>query len=226
MLIESESFEIPKDLDSDREKVEKEIIEKLKLYHQTSKEKWQQMQKVGSILSEKELLKRGLINEEQLNDFETTSTGDMDRAEGRDNYVFASHNPLGYGNVTLEIDLDALNMPEAKVSTAGEYLMHLDDEEDKNYYNKSLIPASEFIPYLVDFLPTLQNKEWFWKRKGENPEVVQFLGEALLDKNIKGDKTKFREFWKLYPEIMFSKELPLNYIKKVIIDGVEQKIEN
>jgi hypothetical protein len=58
-----------------REMIEKEIQEKLKLYHTTTKEKWEKIQEVGAILSERELVKRGLITTTQLDDFETTSTG-------------------------------------------------------------------------------------------------------------------------------------------------------
>ncbi len=226
MLKESQMIQGSDNLDNDREKLEKEIREKLHLYHQTSKEKWQQIQKIGAILSERELLNRGLITKEQLNDFETTSTGELDREAGRDNYVFASHKPAGYGEVTLEIDLSVLDLPETKVSTAGEYLMHAVDEDDQNYYQNSLISGTEFIKYLINFLPTLPNKEWFWNNCQEDLELAKFIGEAHLDKYQKGDKIKFRQYWKLFPEIMFAQELPLKYIKRVIIDGVEQPIKN
>lgn len=204
-----------------QEKIEKEIREKLKLYHQTTKEKWDKIQKTGSIFSERELLAKGLITNEQLNDFETTSTGDWDRMHNRDNFVYASTSPANFGEVTLEIDLDALNIPGAKVSTAGDFAMH-SDEEDEDYFKKSEIPASEFISYLTNFLPTLPSTDWFWKGK-QLKEISDFIGEAMLDKIQKNDRTKFRLFWKLYPEIIFPKELPLRYIKNVTIEDNEEK---
>ncbi|OGZ58189.1 MAG: hypothetical protein A3B96_00690 [Candidatus Spechtbacteria bacterium RIFCSPHIGHO2_02_FULL_43_15b] len=130
---------------SENEINEKEILRRLKLYHETSKEKWEAIQKVGAILSERELLRRGLISEEQLDDFETTSTGFLDREAGRDDYVFASHRPANYGNVTLEIDLEALKIDGAKVATAGDWLHFVDDEDAERYFHDSEIPASKFV---------------------------------------------------------------------------------
>jgi hypothetical protein len=199
-----------------REMIEKEIQKKLKLYHTTTKEKWEKIQEVGAILSERELVKRGLITTTQLDDFETTSTGHMDREENRDDYVFASHQKENYGDVTLEINLEALNIPEAKVSTAGEWLMFADTEEAKQYYRDQEIPASQFISYLTEFLQTLPDTEWFWGI--QNKEVRDFFGQAMKDRAYNNNDEKFRTFWKLHPEIIFPKELPLKYIKQAIID--------
>jgi len=203
-----------------REELKKEIIEKLSLYHQTSLEKWKKIQAVGAILSERELISRGLITKEEAESLadEFTSTGQGDREVGRDDFVFASTKPAGYGQVTLKIDLSALQISGAKVSTAGEWLMHY-DEEDRDYFNETEIPANKFISYLVDFLPTLPNKNWFW---GDRNGLQEFFGEAMLNKIHKNDKIKFRTFWKLYPEIIFPKELPLKYIKQVIINEAEE----
>lgn len=218
MPIENRSFkQVPK-IESNKEDLRREILERLRLYHQTTREKWEKIQEAGAILSEKELLKRGLISKDQLDDFETTSTGSLDREVGRDGFVFASTSPAGYGEVTLEIDLDALQIPGAKVSTAGEWLMHV-NEEDRDFFNNAEIPANEFVSYLVDFLPTLPKKEWFWK---SDSDLEKFLGEAMMEKTYKNDKTKFRTFWRLHPEIIFPKELPLKYIKKVIIDSKDK----
>lgn len=197
-----------------KETSEAEILKRLKLYHQTSKEKWEAIQKVGAILSEKELLKRGLISADQLEDFETTSTGKLDREVGRDEYVFASHRPANYGDVTLEIDLDALNIEGAKVATAGDWLHFVDNEETRKYFNDSVIPATDFVKYLSQFLKTLPDPEWFWGK--EDPRIKELIGQGMMEK-IKGNPEKFRQFWKLYPEIMFPKELPLKFIKKVKI---------
>ncbi|MBI2041853.1 MAG: hypothetical protein HYT20_02450 [Candidatus Nealsonbacteria bacterium] len=194
---------------------EKEILEKLKLYHQTSKEKWKAIQKAGAILSEKELLKQGLISKEQLEDFETTSTGSLDREAGRDEYVFASTRPANYGEVTLEIDLEALNLDGAKVATAGDWLNFVDNENDKKYFHDSEIPASEFIKYLARFLKTLPDSEWFWDKS--DPRIKELIDQGMMEK-IKGNQEKIRQFYKLYPEIMFPKELPLKYVKNVKIE--------
>ena len=194
---------------------EMEIFKRLKLYHQTSKEKWEAIQKAGAILSEKELLKRGLISEEQLEDFETTSTGSLDREAGRDEYVFASHRPENYGDVTVEIDLDALNLPGAKVATAGDWLHFVNDEDDERYFHDSEISASEFVEYLTVFLKTLPDPEWFW---GKSDLRIQELISQGMREKIEGDPEKIRQFWKLHPEIMFSRELPLKYVKNVKIE--------
>lgn len=194
---------------------QKEISEKLRLYHQTSKEKWEAIQKAGAILSEKELLERGLISKEQLEDFETTSTGSLDREAGRDEYVFASHRPANYGDVTLEIDLEALNLDGAKVATAGDWLHFVNDENDERYFHDSEIPASEFVEYLTRFLKTLPDPEWFWGKS--DPRVQELIGQGMMEK-IKGNPEKIRQFWKLHPDIMFPKELPLKYIKNVKIE--------
>ncbi len=146
----------------EKEASEAEILKRLKLYHQTSKEKWKAIQKAGAILSEKELLARGLISEDQLEDYETTNTGSLGRKAGRDEYVFASHRPASYGEVTLEIDLNALNIDGAKVATAGDWLHFVDDEESRRYFHNSEIPASDFVKYLSQFLKTLPDSEWFW----------------------------------------------------------------
>jgi len=191
---------------------EAEILKRLKLYHQTSKEKWSAIKKTGAILSEKELLKRGLISEDQLEDFETTGTGSLDREVGRDEYVFASHRPANYGEVTLEIDLDALNIEGAKVATAGDWLHFVDDEESKKYFRDSEIPATEFVKYLSRFLKTLPDPEWFWGKP--DPRIQELIGQGMVEK-IKGNPEKIRQFWKLHPEIMFPKELPLKFIKNV-----------
>ena len=198
----------------ERAEMKKEILERLKLYHRTSLEKWRKVQECGCILSERELLGRGIIKKKDLwlgND--STSTGELDRMMGRDDYIFASTSPMNYGNVTLEIDLSALQIPGAKVSTIGDFLMHAVDDEE--YYKESEIPASEFISYLTDFLPTLPDKEWFWNPAGK--DVEKFLGEALLDKSHRQDRTKYRTFYRLHPEIMFPRELPLKYVKNVIV---------
>ena len=209
-----------------KEEIRKEILEKLKLYHQTSKEKWEKIQEVGSILSEKELLKRGLINKDELLvvDNEITNTGEIQRGLGRDDFVFASTSPVGFGDVTLEIDLSALQIPDAKVSIAGDWVYH--DFDDIDYLKKSEIPAKEFISYLIDFLPTLPNKEWFLDTKNNEKDIKLFLGEAMMDKAYKNDKTKFRTFWKLHPEILFPKELPLKYIKQIIINNTDNVDNN
>jgi len=178
---------------------EMEIFKRLKLYHQTSKEKWEAIQKAGAILSEKELLKRGLISEEQLEDFETTSTGSLGI----------------YGDVTLEIDLDALNLPGAKVATAGDWLHFVNDEDDERYFHDSEISASEFVEYLTVFLKTLPDPEWFW---GKSDLRIQELISQGMREKIEGDPEKIRQFWKLHPEIMFSRELPLKYVKNVKIE--------
>ncbi|MBU1167522.1 hypothetical protein KKC60_03910 [Patescibacteria group bacterium] len=193
---------------------EKEILGRLRLYHQTSKEKWEAMQKEGAILSEKELLKKGLISPEQLEDFESTSTGEIDRLEGRDEYVFASHNPQGYGEVTLEIDPSALEINGAKVSTAGDWALFAGNPDDEKYFRESEIPASEFVDYLRNYLCNLPSPEWFWE--GDDPEIGKMIGEGMMEK-IQGNPEKIRKFWSLHPEILFPKELPLTYVKNVEI---------
>jgi hypothetical protein len=198
----------------EKETSEAEILKRLKLYHETSKEKWEAIQKAGAILSEKELLKRGLISEAQLEDWETVNTGSLDREAGRDKYVFASHRPAGYGDVTLEIDVAALKIDGAKVATAGDWLHFVDDEESKKYFLDSEIPASLFVKYLSEFLRTLPDPEWFWGKS--DPRIKELIAQGMTEK-LKGNLEKIRQFWRLNPEIMFPKELPLKYIKNVKI---------
>lgn len=198
----------------EKESNEAEILKRLRLYHQTSAEKWEAIQKAGAILSEKELLERGLITEEQLEDYETTSTGSLDRDAGRDKYVFASHRPANYGDVTLEIDLSALDIAGAKVATAGDWLNFVNDAESEKYFHNSEIPATEFVKYLVDFLKTLPDPEWFWGK--DDPHISELIGQGMMEK-INGNPEKIRSFYKLHPEIMFPSELPLKFIKNVKI---------
>jgi hypothetical protein len=40
----------------------------------------------------------------------------------------------------------------------------------------------------------------------------------MKDRAYNNNDEKFRTFWKLHPEIIFPKELPLKYIKQAIID--------
>jgi len=211
--------------ESENEIFEKEILERLKLYHQTTKEKWEKIQEQGALLSEKELIKRGLIKkDEKLGGYEDTATGDLDREEGRDEYVFAVHKPQGYGEVTLEIDLEALNIEGTKVATAGEWLDYAVEEEDKEYFRNSIIKGTEFVDYLKKFLKALPNKEWFFEEhilSGDTQikkEILDFMRQALMEKTYQNDKEKYRITTSLNPEIMFPNELPLKYIKNVIIN--------
>ncbi|GEM_PF-2453937 len=209
------SFENKKIIE--KEITEKEILERLKLYHSTTKEKWEKIKKQGALLSEKELVKRGMISKNEFGYYEDTSTGYLDREEGRDEFVFASHKPQNYGDVILEIDLSALNIEGTKVATAGEWLHYAVDDDDKEYFRKSIIEGKDFINYLIKYINSLPNKEWFFGGPKVKDEINDYLGEALLEKNIEGKKDKFRNFNRLSPEIMFPKELPLKYIKNVEI---------
>lgn len=203
-----------------RENLRQEILSKLKLYHVTTLEKWNKIQKSGALYCEAELVRKGFISREEADDLssDASSTGELDRSVGRDEYIFFSTKKMNYGEVTLEMDLDALNIPGALVATAGDWLNFSGSEDDIDYFNKSIIPASQFIDYLVDFLPTLPNKDWFWLSDKNNEELRKFIGEGLMDKVRKKDNTKNKIFNKLYPEIMFPKEVPLSYIKSVVID--------
>ncbi|MFA6534444.1 MAG: hypothetical protein WCT37_04740 [Patescibacteria group bacterium] len=205
-----------KDIETPENRLEKEIRQRLKLYHQTTKNKWELIKRTGEILSESELLARGLIKPEKLDDIDSpTNTGEFDREVGRDQYVFASHLPAGYGNVLLEISPEALNIPEAKVATAGEFLLFA-DEKGRKFHQDSTIPASQFIKYLVTFLPKLPDAEWFWGKNDQ--ERSRLLGQALMEQD--SDKPElFRQLRGLHPEIMFPKSLPLKFIKNVTIDG-------
>lgn len=201
-----------------KEYSEKEIWEKLHLYHQTSREKWEAMQKAGAILSEKELIARGLIDPEEKDAFgepEATSTGSLDREEHRDEYAFASHIPMGYGEVTLEIDPTALEIPGAKVSTAGDWLNFSSDDADRKYHRDSIIPAKNFVSYLSGYLKSLPDPDWFWGKHDE--KYGDFLSGGII-KATKGDQEQRRKFWALFPEIMFPRELPLKFVKKVEIE--------
>lgn len=217
-----ENFKIEKPAGEKEIITEKEILEKLHLYHSTSKDKWDKIKELGAILSENELLKRGLIKPEQLDDWNVTSTGSLDREAGRDQFVFASHRPQNYGEVILEIDLSALNINGAKVAAAGDWLFLCETPATREYFNNSILNASEFTKYLVGLLNSLPEnlRQYFWEGTSTNKEVAEevnkIIGEGLMERNL-GDAKKIREFWKLQPEIMFPKELPLSYIKNVTI---------
>jgi hypothetical protein len=194
--------------------LKEEILKKLKLYHQTSRKNWKKIQKIGSILSERELLKRGLVTVEQLNDFETTNNSESDRKFERDDYVFASHIPGDYGDVTLEISLDALEIKGSKIALAGDWAYFSESLEDVKYFFNSEIKASEFINHLSYFLKKLPDQDWFWRKKGNSSEFNAFLRQALKE-NTTGNSSKLRELKALSPEIMFPRELPLKFIKNV-----------
>lgn len=198
-----------------------QIKERLHFYHSTSKEKWEKIQQVGAILSEKELLNRGLINEEQLNDFETTSTGYMDREVGNDNFVFLSNQKENYGDIILEINPNILDREGVLINTAGDYLMFADKENGLfEYHENSQIPGSQYFDYLEKKVNSLPNPEWFFssisKNLEEDENFKKFIGEAMLEKTQEGKLEKFKLFWSLYPEIKVPKEIPLDYIIKVI----------
>jgi len=197
---------------------EAEVRARLHFYHQTTKEKWKKIIEAGAILSEKELVERGFITAEQLEDdlFDETSTGSLDREAGRDQYVFASHVPHGYGEITLELDPSILEIKGAKVAMAGDWLHYCDSEEGRKYFEESEIPASEFVHYLTKFINSLPDPEWFWGKRDE--KLKELIGEGFKESSS-GNSQKIRTFWSLFPEIMLPKELPLSFIKK----GLEEK---
>lgn len=201
----------------EKEISEKEILSRLHLYHQTTLEKWEKVQKQDALLSEKELINRGLINKSEIDDleFEDTNTGDIDRQAGRDGFVFASHYPAGYGEVTLELDLSILQIPGAKVATAGDWMHFCVDEDDRRYFIESEIPATEFIKYLQKFIARLPNPEWFWGTRDE--ELKKLLDDGFKE-SVSGHSQKIKTFWALHPEIMIPEQIPLKYVKNVEIN--------
>lgn len=203
-----------------RENLRQEILSKLKLYHVTTLEKWNKIQKTGAICSESELIRKGIISLEEADDLSlnASNVGKINRTVGLDKYVYAGTKKINFGEVTLELDLEALSIPGALVSTAGDWGDFVNDDNEVEYFNKSMIPADKFVDYLVDLLPTLPNKDWFWLADINNEELSKFIGEGLLDKVRKKDYTKNRQFKSLYPEILFPKEVPLSYIKSVVIN--------
>ena len=56
-------------------------------------------------------------------------------------------------------------------------------------------------------------------------DLTKMLDEGS-DKNVKGNSAKLRQFYRLQPEIMFAKELPLNYVIGVHIYGEEDRKDN
>lgn len=218
----------------EEEITKEDILEQLHLYHQTTKEKWEKIKKAGAVLSESQLSERGLITKEQISGEEdilddATNTGVVDREAGRDKYVFLSHLPAGYGEVTLELDLSALGIKDAKVATAGDWLRYVNNKKEEKFYRNSVIPASDFVSYLEGFLKKLPNPKWFWGERDKDSD--SFAGEAFKEKFIDKKPEKSHLFYGLTPEIMIPDELPLEYIRKVTIENedgtrVEEELKN
>lgn len=190
-----------------------EIKERLHLYHATPKQKWEAMQREGEILSERELLNRGLITREQLDDFETTSTGEIDRGVGNDQYVFLSISGENYGDVLLEIDPSVLNIPGVIVNTAGDYLHFANNPELERYYQDSQIPGSQFMDYLYWYVNGLPDPEWVFGKRDE--KMRDLLTEALIEKFEEGRSDKFKLYMSLFPEIKVPDKLALKYVIEV-----------
>lgn len=196
-----------------KEYSKEEIRQRLHLYHSTTPEKWERIQAQGGILSEKELLIRGLISEAQLDDLETTSTGEVDRMIGNDEFVFLSPKQETYGDIFLEIDPSILEMPGVIANTAGDSLM-FNGPELEDYYKNAQISASQFLDYLVSYINSLPNPEWFFI--GNEEELNDLATQAQLEKVFEGKTEKYKQLQALNPEIKVPKEIPLNLIIKVI----------
>lgn len=196
-----------------REFSEEEIRNRLHVYHEVPSERWASIRQEGGLLSEKQLIEKGIITLEDIDKFGFTSTTNEDRRLGRDEYVYATTVPLGYGDVLFEIDLDQLLRNDAKVATAGDFSHYVGDPDEEDYHQKSIIPASEFVNYLVKFINSLGDPEWFFGKRDERLQrmMKDGLREEIRDKNPE----KIRTFWKLFPEIMFRDQVPLSALKRI-----------
>ena len=190
-----------------------EIINRLRFYHTTTPKKWKSIQNIRAILSEHELLMQGLISTNDLEDFEVTGTGEMDRKIGNDKFVFLSTRDVDHGDIILEFDHRVLDIPGALVNTAGDYLHFVNDSELEEYYKQSQISASQYLDFLVHHLNNLPNPEWFFGLK--DGSLDRFLKEALIEKATKNSTSKFKLFLSLYQEIKIPDKIPLNYVIKV-----------
>ena len=192
-----------------------EIRERLHFYHSTSKKKWGLMQRAGSVLSAEELLRRGLVKPEETDDFEMTSTGELDRGIGSPAFIFLSPVMENYGDVVLEFGPEILDIPGAKINLAGDYLDFVGDPELEEYFKRSEIPASHYLDHLETYINHLPNPEWFFGKQDEAFE--HFRRAALLEKAHEGKTEKFKLLKSLYPEIEIPNELPLANVRNVKI---------
>lgn len=190
-----------------------EIRQRLHLYHGTTPGKWRAIQEVGVILSESELIRRGVLSPGDLENVDSTSTGELDRRIGNDRFVFLSVYDENYGDLVLEVDPKILEIPGVVVNTAGDYLNFVGDPELEEYYAISQIQAPHFLDYLVQYVNGLPDPDWFFGKRDE--ALGRLVREALLERNVGGKTEKFKLYWSLFAEIKVPREVPLNYVVAV-----------
>lgn len=211
----------------ERTYTKEEIAKRLELVHGIHPEKWEKAQKIGSLLSPREMVKRGIIEKEDITNPGETLTNKDDVVLDKDRYIFLSVGETGYGwgGVHLSVDRGILNREGVQVSIAGDSIAFKKTPELRKYYLESIIPGSQFIDYLYDFVNKLPNPEWFF---GKNDASLKRLrGKAISEEEVidslkeqehlpKWLSVKNYKLWNaLAPEIMVPDEIPLSSIKKV-----------